>query len=131
MAGQTAEMIDQEVHRLISSAYQDAKQILIDRKSELTALKDALIKYETVDGEDVKRILAGQVLSKPTVSDLLASERIHTGLASESLLEALLAAGSGSTSPHELPLEEADRQMLARVGDCLGDHAASLAPAKP
>jgi len=47
--------------------------------------------------------------------DVLASERIHTGLASESLLEALLAAGSGSTSPHELPLEEADRQMLARV----------------
>src|SRR6267142_431055 len=48
--------------------------------------------------------------------DVLASERIHTGLASESLLEALLAAGSGSTSPHELPLEEEDRQMLARIG---------------
>jgi len=47
--------------------------------------------------------------------DVLASERIHTGLASESLLEALLAAGSGSTSPHELPLEEEDRQMLARI----------------
>jgi DNA primase len=47
--------------------------------------------------------------------DVLASERIHAGLASESLLEALLAAGSGSASPHELPLEEDDRQMLARV----------------
>jgi DNA primase len=47
--------------------------------------------------------------------DVLASERIHAGLASETLLEALLAAGSGPVAPHELPLEEGDRQLLARV----------------
>ncbi len=73
----TAEMIDQEVHRLIATAYEEARQILAERKDVLTALKDALIKYETLDAEDVKRIIAGQVLTKPTVVDLLASEQLR------------------------------------------------------
>jgi cell division protease FtsH len=71
----TAEMIDAEVHKLITQCYQEAKELLISKKDELAALKDALLKYETVDGEDVKRILAGQTISKPTVTDILASEQ--------------------------------------------------------
>jgi cell division protease FtsH len=71
----TAELIDQEVHRLISTAYADVRKILTEKKDELTAIKDALLKYETLDAEDVKRILTGQNLSKPTVADLLASEQ--------------------------------------------------------
>jgi cell division protease FtsH len=71
----TAELIDQEVHRLITSAYDQTKIILTERKDQLAALKDALLKYETLDAEDVHRIIAGQVISKPTVADLLASEQ--------------------------------------------------------
>ncbi len=71
----TAELIDAEVHKLITQCYQEAKELLVSKKDELTALKDALLKYETVDGEDVKRILAGQTISKPTVTDILASEQ--------------------------------------------------------
>ena len=56
----TAELIDAEVHRLIMQCYKEAKELLVSKKDELTALKDALLKYETVDGEDVKKILAGQ-----------------------------------------------------------------------
>jgi cell division protease FtsH len=71
----TAELIDQEVHRLISTAYGQVRQILTDKKDALRDLKDALLKYETLDGEDVKRILAGERISKPTVADLLAKEQ--------------------------------------------------------
>jgi cell division protease FtsH len=71
----TAELIDQEVYRLITTAYNDVRKILTEHRDDLTAIKDALLKYETLDGEDVKRILAGQNLSKPTVADLLASEQ--------------------------------------------------------
>jgi cell division protease FtsH len=71
----TAELIDQEVHRLISTAYEQTKKILTDKKDELAALKDALLKYETLDAEDVKRIISGQAITKPTVADLLASEQ--------------------------------------------------------
>ena len=71
----TAELIDQEVHRLISTAYVEAKQILTEHQDQLRSIKDALLKYETLDAEDVKRIISGQSLSKPTVADLLASEQ--------------------------------------------------------
>jgi cell division protease FtsH len=71
----TAELIDQEVHRFITTAYEETKKVLTDKKDELAALKDALLKYETLDAEDVKRIIAGQPLTKPTVADILASEQ--------------------------------------------------------
>jgi cell division protease FtsH len=71
----TAELIDQEVHRLITTAYEQTKKILTEKKDELAALKDALLKYETLDAEDVKRIISGQALTKPTVADILASEQ--------------------------------------------------------
>src|SRR2546425_5337010 len=71
----TAEQIDVEVHRFITGAYEETRAILQEKKSELEALKDALLKYETLDAEDVRRILAGQILTKPTVQDLLASEQ--------------------------------------------------------
>ncbi len=71
----TAELIDGEVHRLITTAYGEARTLLIERKRELADLKDALIKYETVDAEDVKRLMTGQLLSKPTVGELLAAEQ--------------------------------------------------------
>lgn len=33
------------------------------------------MKYETLDFEDVKRIMTGQALTKPTVGDILALEQ--------------------------------------------------------
>ncbi len=75
----TAELIDSEVHRLITTSYTEARGILVERKRELTDLKDALIKYETVDAEDVKRLMSGQPLSKPTVGELLAAEQKRSG----------------------------------------------------
>jgi cell division protease FtsH len=71
----TAETIDAEVHRFIVTAYEETKRILTERHSELAALKDALLKYETLDAEDVRKILAGETVSKPTVQDILASEQ--------------------------------------------------------
>jgi cell division protease FtsH len=71
----TAELIDQEVRRLIQTAYDETHELLSARRTEMEALKDALMKYETIDGADVDKILAGEVINKPTVQDLLASEQ--------------------------------------------------------
>ncbi len=71
----TAEMIDAEVHRLVSTTYAEARAILEQHREHVTMLKDALLKYETVDGSDVHRILNGETINKPTVNDLLASEQ--------------------------------------------------------
>jgi cell division protease FtsH len=71
----TAEAIDAEVHGLIAAAYQDTRKILTEKATILAALKDALLKYETLDAEDVKRILAGQEISKPILQEMTISEQ--------------------------------------------------------
>ncbi len=45
----------------------------------------------------------------------LRKERLHEGLAAESLLQALLEAGPDSGHPMDLPLSESDRKLLAAV----------------
>lgn len=71
----TSQLIDSEIKRLISEAYEAAKELIVTNKVQLEALAEALLKYETLDVVDVKIVLEGGVLDKPTVSDLLAAEQ--------------------------------------------------------
>ena len=48
---------------------------LTSNKDKLEQIAQALLKYETLDAEDVKLILEGGQLDKPTVGDLLAAEQ--------------------------------------------------------
>jgi len=56
----TAEMIDQEVRDLVDKAYRDTLALLGAHRDELERLAEALLKYETLDGPEVKRLLAGE-----------------------------------------------------------------------
>jgi cell division protease FtsH len=74
----TAEAIDREIKRLIDEAYAKVKELIEGNRDKMEALTQALLKYETLDAEDVKRILDGETLDKPTVSDLLKLEQAKT-----------------------------------------------------
>jgi len=71
----TAEAIDKEVKKITSEAYNQAKELIQANKDKLEQIAKALLKYETLDANDVKLILEGGQLDKPTVADLLASEK--------------------------------------------------------
>jgi cell division protease FtsH len=71
----TAESIDREIKRLIDEAYKKVKELMQAQKDKMEALTQALLKYETLDAEDVKQILDGGTLDKPTVADLLKKEQ--------------------------------------------------------
>ena len=58
----TAKVIDQEVEGLISEAAHRAKEVIKHNMKKLEALKDALLKKETVEGDEVEKILAGSML---------------------------------------------------------------------
>ena len=60
----TAELIDQEVRRLIHEGEASAKSILKKRRADLHNLAKALLEYETLSGEDVKKVLAGGTLDR-------------------------------------------------------------------
>ena len=56
---ETAQIIDAEVRRLIDEAYEAAKEIMVRKKSEWIALAEGLLEYETLSGEEIKQLLAG------------------------------------------------------------------------
>ncbi len=71
----TAEEIDSEVKHITDDAYRRAKQVIETNRDRLEHVAQALLKYETLDADDVKLILDGGQLDKPTVGDLLAAEQ--------------------------------------------------------
>jgi cell division protease FtsH len=71
----TAEAIDGEVKEITDEAYKKAKKLIEANKDKLEKVAKALLKYETLDADDVTLILEGGELDKPTVSDLLAAEQ--------------------------------------------------------
>jgi cell division protease FtsH len=71
----TAESIDIEVKTITNEAYKKAKELIEENKDKLEQIAQALLKYETLDADDVKLILEGGSLDKPTVGDLLAAEQ--------------------------------------------------------
>ncbi|UCC22897.1 MAG: ATP-dependent zinc metalloprotease FtsH [Planctomycetota bacterium] len=71
----TAEAIDGEVKKITDEAYTKAKKLIDSNRDKLEKVAKALLKYETLDADDVKVILEGGELDKPTVSDLLAAEQ--------------------------------------------------------
>ena len=71
----TAELIDTEIKTIMDAAYQDVKKLIDSHHQVLMALHEALIKYETLDGDEVKQLIKGKPLDKPTVGELLAAEQ--------------------------------------------------------
>jgi cell division protease FtsH len=74
-SGKTAEIIDQEVKRIIDEAYADTRRLLEENRDKLEAVAQALLKYETLDGDEVRRLLRGEIIDRPTVADLIAVEQ--------------------------------------------------------
>src|SRR5579883_2601995 len=71
----TAHAIDEEVRRVIESNYQRARQILTSSIDKLHIMADALIKYETIDEEQLKDIMAGRPPKPPAGWDDSLSNR--------------------------------------------------------
>ena len=57
---ETARMIDSEVKAIVTHGYDRAKQVLSDNIDQLHALAGALIELETLSGDEIKRVLAGE-----------------------------------------------------------------------
>ena len=62
---ETAKIIDIEVRRIIDRNYKRAKEILRKHKKELKVMADALMKFETIDREQVIDIMEGRSPKPP------------------------------------------------------------------
>ncbi len=61
----TAHVIDEEVRRVIDSNYARAYKIIQTNMDKLQAMSEALIKYETIDEEQINDIMEGRVPRPP------------------------------------------------------------------
>ncbi|SED16591.1 membrane protease FtsH catalytic subunit [Pseudomonas taetrolens] len=65
VSGETAKLIDSEVRSIIDQCYGTAKQILTDNRDKLEAMADALMKYETIDADQIDDIMSGRPPREP------------------------------------------------------------------
>ena len=65
VSGETAKLIDSEVRSIIDQCYATAKQILTENRDKLDAMADALMKYETIDADQIDDIMAGREPREP------------------------------------------------------------------
>jgi cell division protease FtsH len=90
-----AKAIDEEVKKLIDRLYDETRKLIEANRDRVDAMAKALVQYETLDGPDVDRIMKGENLSKPTVSDLLQQEQNRSGSALPGGLGGSLTPGIG------------------------------------
>ncbi|WP_028687808.1 ATP-dependent zinc metalloprotease FtsH [Pseudomonas fulva] len=65
VSGETAKLIDSEVRSIIDQCYATAKQLLTENRDKLDAMAEALMKYETIDAEQIDDIMAGRTPREP------------------------------------------------------------------
>lgn len=108
ISDQTAQSIDEEVRKIIDRNFQRAASILQENIKILHLMAEALIKYETIDGIQIKAILAGDVPPPPE-----SWNETDTGSS---------GSDQGSTVASETPKPATNRKKP------LKDHPASEAP---
>jgi AFG3 family protein len=76
---ETGKMIDEEVRKLVETAYQRVKQLLVDKTDSVKLIAEELLKKEVLFKDDMERLLG-----KRTYEDAIAAE--ETPLVPESVL---------------------------------------------
>jgi cell division protease FtsH len=71
----TAHAIDEEVRRVIETNYKRAREILTSSLEKLHTMADALMKYETIDEEQLRDLMAGKQPKPPAGWDEALSNK--------------------------------------------------------
>ena len=62
VSAKTKELIEGEVKRLIEDGYEVARKVLMSKQEEFERLAKGLLEYETLTGDDIRKVVAGQAL---------------------------------------------------------------------
>ena len=65
MSNETALLIDSEIKRLVENGLARAREVINEHLDQLHAVASALLEFETITGEEIKRVVAGQDIDRP------------------------------------------------------------------
>ncbi|MEG3181526.1 ATP-dependent zinc metalloprotease FtsH [Sphingomonas sp. LT1P40] len=68
MSNQTQQLIDDEIRAIVEGGLTRAKTVLSDHLDELHKLAGALLEYETLSGDEIKKLLADGDIGRPDPS---------------------------------------------------------------
>ncbi|WP_312138992.1 ATP-dependent zinc metalloprotease FtsH [Brevundimonas sp.] len=104
----TAQIIDDEVRRLVTGGWDEARRILTEKAADHEALSQALLEYETLSGEEINQLLkdgtppnredVGEPISGPSSSVPITPEESATpskDVTPEEQVAADIAAATG------------------------------------
>jgi len=57
MSEETSKQVDKEIKKIVDAGYQRAKKILTEKLDDLHKLAKALLRYETLSGEEIKNLI--------------------------------------------------------------------------
>lgn len=77
---ETAKIIDQEVRKLLDEAHDKAMKMIGDNKEKVQLMTDMLIEFETLDRDDVLKIMDGTWDTEEKRQKLKATENMHRKL---------------------------------------------------
>jgi cell division protease FtsH len=64
MSNRTAQLIDDEIKKLVEGGLEKARAVLTEHNDQLHTLAQALLEYETLTGAEIKRLLAGEDIGR-------------------------------------------------------------------
>lgn len=62
LSSETRAMIEAEVQKSMKKSYEEVRQLLTEKRKELDLLAEALVQYETLDREEVEKVIRGEKL---------------------------------------------------------------------
>lgn len=66
MSDETAHVIDEEVRTIVARNYERARQLLVENMDILHAMKDALVKYETIEEVQIEQLMKRHPVTPPS-----------------------------------------------------------------
>ena len=75
MSEDTARLVDAEIKRLVTEGHAQATKILKEKTKEWETLAQALMEYETLTGDEIKAVIAGEKLNRKNETPVSEEKR--------------------------------------------------------
>lgn len=99
----TAKSIDGEVRRLLDEAHERATQIIKEKKEQIELMTQMLMEFETLDSEDVRRIISNEWDIEEKRGRLKRADELHKKPATTPIAPAKDRAAPGNVKPPAAP----------------------------
>lgn len=80
MSEDTARLVDAEIKRLVTESYEGTQKLLKEKNKEWETLAQALMEYETLTGDEIKQVLAGEKVDKSKECPVCEEKRTHASI---------------------------------------------------